>query len=163
MDWNYDPAKYDPTVKFEIIPEGKHRLMIDEVEITVSKKEKPMIKVTFKVSGHNSKLWAYFVNGDNFQFSIDPFLDSFAIDPKTVPGEVHTWVGHTGAAVVEHNIYNNKTTANIKNYIPRSEQGVGASKAPETAKQGRGTTKQTASAQLPQEDFPFPSDEDMPF
>lgn len=119
--WNYDPAKYDPYATFVPIPEGKHRLRISDAEIVTSKNGKEMIKVTFRVKDHTSRLFTYFVNGDNFQASIDPFFGSFGIEPATALDDISKWIGLLGAADVEHQEYQGKTQARIKEFIQRGD------------------------------------------
>lgn len=124
MIYNYDPNKYDPKAAYALIPEGPKRLMVEEVEETTSKSGKAMIKVVFAVVGTNSKLYKYFVDGDGFQRSIDPFFESCGIDYRTALNDPTKWVGARGACVVKHvtNKQTGRLQAEINKFLSRQEQ-----------------------------------------
>lgn len=156
--WNYDPKKYDPNVTFTPIPEGKHRLKISEVESVLSKNGKEMIKVVFRVKDYTGRLYTYFVNGDNFQSSIDPFFGSFGIDPTTALDDLDAWIGLQGAGEVEHRDYQGKKQARIKEFIQREEQG--AANRPTSAPSRANRSPERA---MPDDEYPAPTDADVPF
>ena len=58
--WNYDESTVKE-LEFEIIPVGEHRIRIADVVPTESKTGKDMLKITFDVSNHYSKLFYYLV------------------------------------------------------------------------------------------------------
>jgi hypothetical protein len=117
---HYDTSKYDPDVSFELIPRGIHRLRVVEAEEAVSKRGNTMAIVTFSVSGYTSKLFYYFVDGEWFQRKIDPFFDSFSIQPGDF--NLKNWFGKIGAAQVIHEEYQGKQQAKIHYFIKRDKQ-----------------------------------------
>jgi hypothetical protein len=117
---HYDVDKYDPNISFELVPQGIHRLRVEKAEEMVSKNGNPMAKVTFSVSGYRSKLFHYFVDGEQLQRNIDPFFDSFGIQPGDF--NLENWIWKIGAAKVIHEEYQGKQQAKIHYFIIRSEQ-----------------------------------------
>lgn len=118
---NYDAQKYDPNTSFEVVPVGKHRLRIDEAEQQTSKSGNPMIKVAFTVSGFSGKLFHYFVDNEYLQRNIDPFFDSFGIEPGDF--NILNWRGKAGAGQVKHEPYNGAPQPRISYFILKSKQG----------------------------------------
>jgi hypothetical protein len=117
---NYDAKKYDPNTSFEVPPVGKHRLRIEEAEPATSKKGNDMFKVTFSVSGFNSKVFHYFVDNEYLQQNIDPFFDSFGIKPGDF--NILNWRGKVGAADIKHEMYNDNPQARVRFFVLKSKQ-----------------------------------------
>ncbi|GHV55013.1 hypothetical protein FACS1894216_16240 [Synergistales bacterium] len=118
---NYNTDSYDPNaVSFEPIPIGAHRIRVEEAEEGTSKNGNAMIKVTFSVSGHKGKLFHYFVDNEWIQRNLDPFFDSFGIQPGNF--NLLTRRGKVGACVVKHEMYDGGARARISYFVLKSKQ-----------------------------------------
>jgi hypothetical protein len=118
---NYDPGKFDPNTRFDPWPVGPHRLRIEEAEQAVSKNSgNEMFKVTFSASGLPGRLFHYFVDNEFLQRNIDPFFDSFGIQPGNF--NVLSWRGKVGAARIKHEMYQEQPQAKIAFFILKSKQ-----------------------------------------
>lgn len=123
-EWNYDPARYDPNATIDPVPEGRHIMKIYYAETLTSKSGKRMIHVSMHAKGHASEVHHYFVNGPKFQYIIDKFFDSFAIDPNTALNNIAGWQDCIGGAEIEHEEYNGHINAKVKRWISRDEMAA---------------------------------------
>lgn len=101
MGWQF---KREEPISFDVIPEGKHRIRIKEVEAKKSKSGNDMLEFKFEVSGYNSLLYNYitFLN-DRPEITnrmLTAFFDSFA-GIKEGDFKFAHWIGQVGACVVK--------------------------------------------------------------
>ena len=119
---NYNPQQYDPNKGFEVPPPGKHRVRVEEAEVTESKSSgKTMIKLSLAVSGHSGRVFHYFVDNEYIQQNMDKFFDSFGIKPGDF--NVLNWRGKVGAAVLRNEEYKGEPQAKVSYFILKSKQG----------------------------------------
>jgi len=127
MGWNYDDGQYDPNKSYgELIPVGKHRIRIEDVDEQVSKNTgKDMLKITFVVSGYMGKIFYYLVFNDDYpdmtNQKIGEIYDSFGL-PKKANLMPKTWIGKVGAAQIKHEMYNDNPQAKLAYFVKRSMQ-----------------------------------------
>lgn len=124
MAWNYDPTQYED-YDFPMIPEGDHRVRIEEATEKTFRSGNSGYELVLAVSGYHSKLWYYLV--------LDPS------DPKATNQRIGTlfhcfgitdtnmdhykaWAGHVGGARVKHEEYNGETQAKVRYLLRRSKQ-----------------------------------------
>lgn len=124
MSWTYNPADYSEN-DFAPIPEGDHRIRIEEVNEKTFRSGNEGYEITLSASGYNSRIWYYLVlNPDDPQKTnqrIGAFFDSFGItDPDM--DHFRAWEGKIGAAHVKHEEYNGNTNAKIHYFIKKSKQ-----------------------------------------
>lgn len=130
MQWEYNPKNYTG-ITYEVIPPGDYRVRIENAEEAVSKNTgKDMIKLTIKVSGHNSKIWYYLVldNSDleakaRTDNSLGQIFNSFNIAEGNF--NLSSWVGKVGGATIKNRPDNRdpeKMQANIAWFIRREKQ-----------------------------------------
>ena len=127
LNWHFNPENYNAE-GYQLIPPGQYRVRIEDAEETQSKTGKPMIKMTLKVNGYNSKLWNYVVldntsteaiaRTDN---SLGRIYDSFNISQGSM--NLQEWKGKVGAAEIKNELDNKQTMrASVKYFIRRKEQ-----------------------------------------
>ena len=130
IDWEYNPDDYTGNT-YQLIPPGDYRVRIeDAVEGESKSSGKPMITLTLKVSGYNSKLWHYIVvDGSTSEAkartnnNFGQIFDSFAIPIGNF--NISSWIGKVGAARIKHRPDNRevgKMQASISFFITRSKQ-----------------------------------------
>lgn len=111
--------------KFELIPEGKHRIRVKSAEKAVSKTGKDMITLQFDVSNYNRTLYYYIVfmpdRPEITNRNLTQFYDSFAAIPEG-DTNIASWVGKTGACVVKHEEYNGNMTERISYFVKAEKQ-----------------------------------------
>lgn len=118
MAWDYKREEQ----KFEIIPEGNHRIRIASVEKAVSKTGKDMLAFQFDVSGYPSKLYHYIVAGTPYtNRNLTQFFDSFK---GIADGDfsMDNWIGQVGACNVVHEEYNGEARPRIRYFIAANRQ-----------------------------------------
>jgi hypothetical protein len=122
--WNYNPNEYTERT-FAPIPEGDHRVTINNVVEKIFSSGNEGFEITLDVSGFDSKLWYYLVFDPNDSAKtnqrIGMFFDSFAIRDHDF-SHFDSWVGKDGAVRVKHNIYNGSKIANVAFCLSRSQQ-----------------------------------------
>ena len=140
MGWNFQREEDVP--RYEVIPEGKHRIRVREVEAAKSKSGNDMLVIQFDVSGFDSVLFHYitFLN-DRPEITnrmLTQFFDSF----KDIPEgnfRFADWKGKTGACVIKHEQYNGNPSAKLSYFIKADKQGdLPPWKEPQTAGAGAG-------------------------
>ena len=127
MLWDkYNPDDFSED-NYGLIPEGKHRVRIENAEEAVSHAGNNMIKLTLSVSGYKAKLWNYIVlNGTTPEQikitnrKLGAIFNSFDI----VEGNMHLsdWRGCVGGAQVRHTKDNDDNDrAEVQYFLYRKE------------------------------------------
>ena len=128
LNWKYDPNSYSAN-SYQLIPPGKYRVRIEDAEEQTSKNSgKPMIKMTIKVSGYNSKIWNYVVLDDSSEETkvrtnnnLGRIFDSFNIPAGDM--NLMDWKGKVGAAEIKHEAdQQGIMRAKVSWFIRRKEQ-----------------------------------------
>ena len=132
LNWDFDASNYDPNKPrgYQLIPPGKYRVRIEDVEETTSSTGKPMVKLTLEVNGYDTKLWHNLVldnTSDEAKKRTDDRLgqlfDSFNIQMGNL--DTSSWKGKAGAAEIKNEPdYKDEKImrAKLKWFIKRSEQ-----------------------------------------
>ena len=123
--WNFNPQDYEAS-DFGIIPQGDHRVRIEDVEFKKSKNSgKDMFEITLAVSGHGSKLWYYLTldpsDPKKTNQKIGTFFESFGITDYNMMNYPR-WKGKVGGARVVHEEYNGEQTAKVRFLLSRKNQ-----------------------------------------
>ncbi len=122
--WNFDPTMYEAS-DFSIIPQGDHRVRIEDVISKQSKSGRDMFEITLAVSGHSSRLWYYLVldpsDPKKTNQRIGTFFDSFGITDYNM-ANYPRWKGKVGAVRVVHEEYNGENQANVRFCLNRKNQ-----------------------------------------
>ena len=155
MAWNYERKENN----LGKIPAGRHRLRIEDAEMTESKAGNDMIKLTLSVSGQSRTMWDYIVfMEDKPEITNGKFTaiyDSFGIPEGEF--DLSKWVGAVGAGQtkIDENDYEK-----VQYYIKKDKQGDLPNwvepKLPESVRESKSSG--TGGYPLPKED-----DEDLPF
>jgi len=123
-NWIYNASDYTAR-NFELIPEGDHRVRINNVIEKVFSTGNEGFEITLDVPGYNSKLWYYLILDPTEPVKTNQrlgmFFDSFNICDFDL-SHFEDWTGKDGAVRVKHNIYNGKKTANVLFCLSRSQQ-----------------------------------------
>ena len=98
VTWHYNADDFSED-NYGTIPVGDYRAIIENAEETSSQNTGlPMIKLTLKVNGYNSKLWGYIVldpdNPKRTNQTLGTVFNSFAITPGNM--DIDTWIGRMG-------------------------------------------------------------------
>ena len=101
MAWEY---KREESTQFEVIPEGKYRVVIDSAEKAMSQSGNDMLVIKLKVSGQTSSIWHYipFLE-DRPQITnrmLTQLFDSFGIDEGNF--NLASYAGKAGGICVKH-------------------------------------------------------------
>lgn len=122
--WNFDPSMYEES-SFSIIPQGDHRVRINDVISKQSKAGNDMFEITLDVSGHSSRLWYYLVldpsDPKKTNQRIGSFFDSFGITDYNMANYTR-WKGKVGAVRVIHEEYNGENQAKVRFCLSRKNQ-----------------------------------------
>ena len=122
--WQFDPNQYEAS-DFSIVPQGDHRVRIEDVISKQSKAGNDMFEITLAVSGHNSRLWYYLVLDPNdvkkTNQRIGTFFDSFGITDYNM-ANYPRWKGKVGAVRVVHEEYNGENQAKVRFCLNRKNQ-----------------------------------------
>lgn len=159
MAWEYQRQEQ----KFEVIPEGEHRVRIKSADFARSSNGRDMIALQFDVSGYTGTLYNYIVfledHPEITNRRLTEFYDSFPGIEEGNTTKLSQWVGKTGACVVKHEDFNGKTSAKIARYIPaRKQDSLPAWKEPGSGKPSSAT--KTDSNGFIEVDF---GNDEMPF
>ena len=123
--WNFNPNDYEAKDGFSIIPEGDHRVRIEDVISKQSKAGRDMFEITLAVSGHSSRLWYYLVldpsDVKKTNQKIGSFFDSFGITDYNM-ANYSRWKGKVGAVRVIHEEYNGEQQAKVRFCLSRKNQ-----------------------------------------
>lgn len=128
LNWKYNPENYN--TENQLVLPGQYRVRIESAEEQTSKTGKPMIKLTLKVSGTNSRIWYYMVFDDSTPEArqwtdsrLGRIYDSFNITPGNL--NLYDWKGKVGAAEIKNEPDNQGTMrAAIKHFIQRNKQDI---------------------------------------
>lgn len=122
MDWNFQREESN----VGLIPEGKYRIRIKNVEKKKASTGKDMIVFQFDVSGQASYLFYNLVflpdRPEITNRNLTQFFDSF----KDIPAGDFTlanWIGKVGACTVKHEEYNGSDQARVGYFIKADKQG----------------------------------------
>ncbi len=122
-DWKYNSDDYDAD-DCGVLPAGKYRVRIADVEEKQSKAGNDMYVLTLDVSGSNSKLWYYMVfMPDNVKLTnakLGTIFDSFGITPGDL--NIEHWKGKVGACKVKHEEYDGEPQAKVHYFLKKKEQ-----------------------------------------
>lgn len=123
-NWIYNAGDYTAR-NFELIPEGDHHVIINNVVEKTFSSGNEGFEITLDVSGQNSKLWYYLIldptESAKTNQRLGMFFDSFDIQDFNL-SHFKNWIGRDGAVRVRHNVYNGRKTANVAFCISRSQQ-----------------------------------------
>lgn len=124
MNWNFNPSEYQAR-NFELVPEGDHKVVINNVVEKVFNSGNQGFEITLDVAGANSKLWYYLVLDPNERAKTNQrlgmFFDSFRVCDYNL-SHYTDWIGKDGAVRVRHNVYNGSKTANVAFCLSRKQQ-----------------------------------------
>ena len=121
MAWSFQREER----QWEIVPEGTHRVRVQEVRKRVSQTGRDMLEITFEVSGMKPTLRYYLVfledRPEISNRNLTNFFDSFG---GIEMGDLDTnhWIGKTGACVVQHEDYNGNPTARSRYFVTADKQ-----------------------------------------
>lgn len=123
--WNFNPHDYEAS-SFSIIPQGDHRVRIEDVEFKKSKNSgKDMFEITLAVSGHGGMLWYYLTldpsDPKKTNQKIGTFFDSFGITDYNMD-HYPAWKGKVGGARIIHEEYNGEQKAKVRFLLSRKNQ-----------------------------------------
>lgn len=116
MAWSYKREER----KFDIVPEGDHRIRIKAADKAVSKKGNDMLTLQFTVSGSGLTLFHYITFLDDkpeiTNRNLTQFFDAF---PGIEDGDFNmaNWIGKVGACHVKHEDYNGNDQAKISYFL----------------------------------------------
>ena len=153
MTWIFNPNDYEEK-DFAPIPEGEHRVRIEDVVFKTFKSGNQGYEITLEVSGFNGKLWHYLVlkqdDPKKTNQSIGSFFDSFGITDFDL-SHYRNWIGKVGAVRVRHEAYNGSTSAKVAYCISRSKQD----KLPEAKFAGSAQPGEFAPIEIDDSELPF--------
>ena len=119
--WNFKREE-----AFDIIPEGRHRVRIEEASIQTSKRSgNDMLVLKLAVSGFNSNLYSYTAFLDDRPEITNRMLTSIFDSFGIAEGDFNLahYTGKVGACVVKHETGDDGTTrARISWFIPKNKQ-----------------------------------------
>ena len=152
MAWIFNPNDYEERDYFAPVPEGEHRVRIEDVVFKTFKSGNDGYEITLEVSGYGSKLWHYLVlkkeDPKKTNQNIGSFFDSFGITDYDL-NHFRNWIGKVGAVRVKHEDYNGSTSAKVAYCISRSKQ----EKLPEA--KFSGATGEFAPIDIDDSELPF--------
>lgn len=121
MSWQYEREEQ----KFNIVPEGAHRIRVKSAEKAVSKNGNDMLVLQFEVSGYTSLLFHYIVFLDDRPEITNRMLTQFFDAFPTIPEgdfNMNNWVGKVGACIVKHEEYQGQASAKIRYFLRKEKQ-----------------------------------------
>ncbi len=124
LNWQFNEKEYTAR-NFTLIPEGDHRVNINNVVEKVFNSGKEGFEITLNVPGYDSKLWYCLVldpiDSVKTNQRLGMFFDSFDIRDYDL-SHYHNWVGKDGAVRVRHSTYNGSKNASVAFCLSRSQQ-----------------------------------------
>lgn len=106
IEWKFNPKNYNAE-GYQLIPAGKYRVRIENAEEKTSSTGKPMIKLTLKVNGYNSKVWHNVVFDSTSEAAkartddrLGRIFDSFEIEQGNL--NLEDWKGKSGGALIKN-------------------------------------------------------------
>ena len=123
--WQFNPNEYEAS-DFSIIPQGDHRVRIEDVEFKKSKNSgKDMFEITLAVSGHSGKLWYYLVldpsDPKKTNQKVGTLFESFGITDYNMMNYPR-WKGKVGGARIVHEEYNGEQQAKVRFLLSKKNQ-----------------------------------------
>ena len=116
---NWDYKRTERT--FSKIPVGRHRMRIEQAEMTVSSKGNDMVVLTLSVSGMSRTIRHYIVfmenNPDMTNQKFTEVFDSFGIEEGEF--DLAKWAGHVGAGQTK---YDENEYEKVQYFIARKRQ-----------------------------------------
>ncbi len=114
-NWIFNPDDYKAK-DFSLIPEGDHRVRINNVIEKTFRSGNQGFEITLDVYGHDSKVWYFLVLDFNdtkkTNQRIGAFFNSFGITDNNL-ANYQNWIGKTGAVRVVHGLYEGNTTSKV--------------------------------------------------
>ena len=124
MTWTYNPADFTEQ-DFTPIPEGNHRVRIEEAIYKTFKSGKDGYEITLSVSGYSGRLWYYLVldpsDVKKTNQKIGAFFESFGIADHDM-NHYRNWAGKVGAVRVKHENYNGEQQAKVAFCLSKRNQ-----------------------------------------
>ncbi|MCK9477970.1 MAG: DUF669 domain-containing protein [Firmicutes bacterium] len=106
INWQFNADNYEER-SFEVLPIGDYRIRVEKAEQGKSAKGNDLVKLTFAVSGKNTRLFHYITflpnNPEATDQMLGDFWDSFQIAHGNL--EPSTWIGKVGACRTKHEEY----------------------------------------------------------
>lgn len=122
--WTFNPNEYEAK-EYSIIPEGDHRVRINDVVEKRFNSGNEGFEITLDVSGRGGKLWFYLVLDRNdtkkTNQRIGTFFESFGITDYDL-SHYRGWIGKIGGVRVKHEEYNGSTSAKVAFCLSRKNQ-----------------------------------------
>lgn len=120
INWQFDASKVEE-ISFETLKPSKYRIRVEEFETCKSKSGLDMIKFTFAVSGHSSKLWEYLVFNPAEPVITNTKIAQMSDSLGVKPGEFKRdfWLGKIGAVKTK---IDDKGNAKISYFIAKCKQ-----------------------------------------
>ena len=123
MDWNFQREESNVG---GVIPAGKYRVRIKNVEKKVSKNGNDMLSFQFDVSGQPQYLFYNLVflkdRPEITNRNLTQLFDSFK-DIKAGDFTLANWVGKVGACTIKHEEWNGEEQARVGYFISAEKQG----------------------------------------
>lgn len=120
--WQFDPNQY---TEFSIIPQGDHRVRIEDVVFKKSKNGNDMFEITLAVSGHSGMVWHYLTLDTNdpkkTNQKIGTLFESFGITDYNMMNYPR-WKGKVGGARIIHEEYNGEQRAKVRFLLSKKNQ-----------------------------------------
>lgn len=157
--WTFNPNEYT-TNDFAPIPQGDHRVRINDVIEKKFSSGNEGFEITLDISGHSGKLWYYLVFDHNdtkkTNQRIGAFFESFGIGDFDL-SHYRGWVGKIGGVRVKHEDYNGSPSAKVAFCLSKKNQ----EKLP--AWKGETPTAPTAYGNVTPNFTDIKDDDDLPF
>jgi hypothetical protein len=122
--WQFNPNDYEASA-FSIIPQGDHRVRIEDVVFKKSKVGNDMFEITLSVSGHSGMVWHYLTLDANdpkkTNQKIGTFFESFGITDYNMVNYPR-WKGKVGGARIIHEEYEGNQRAKVRFLLSRKNQ-----------------------------------------
>ena len=122
--WTFNPNEYTAN-DYSPIPEGDHRVRINDVTEKTFNSGNEGFEITLDVSGRGGKLWFYLVLDRNdtkkTNQRIGTFFESFCITDYDL-SHYRGWIGKIGGVRVKHEEYNGNTSAKVAFCLSRKNQ-----------------------------------------
>ena len=158
-NWTFNPNEYT-TNDFAPIPQGDHRVRINDVTEKKFSSGNEGFEITLDVSGHGGKLWFYLVFDHNdtkkTNQRIGAFFESFGIGDFDL-SHYRGWIGKIGGVRVKHEDYNGSPSAKVAFCLSKKNQ----EKLP--AWKGDAPTAPTAYGNVTPNFTDIKDDDDLPF
>ena len=124
VNWNFNPNQYEER-SFSIIPEGAHRVRINDVNVRTFSSGNEGFEIVLEVAGHGGKLWYYLVldRSDEKKTNqrLGTFFNCFGIT-NYVLGNGKQWIGKVGGVYVKHEPYNGENKAKVQYLLNKTKQ-----------------------------------------